>query len=170
MNGIIVVEYEKKYQRDFESLNRTWIEKYFRIEPADEYVLQHPEENIIQKGGAILIALHNSLAIGVVGLRKTGPTAFELIKMAVAEDYRGKGVGELLGYAALEKARELGAEKIWLYSHSSLQPALALYRKLGFVEVHLDPALEYEYERADVKMEILVTNISIRQHPFKMFL
>ena len=168
MQDIIVVEYENKYQRDFEQLNRNWIEKYFRLEPADEYVLQHPEENIIQKGGAILIALHDSLAIGTAGLRRTGPDTVELIKMAVADNFRGKGVGELLGYAALEKARELGAEKVILYSNTSLTPALSLYKKLGFVEVPLEP--DNEYIRSDIKMEIELKDLSISQHPYKMFL
>ncbi len=38
MDQINVVSYEPEYRKDFDNLNRAWIEKYFRIEPADEYV------------------------------------------------------------------------------------------------------------------------------------
>jgi len=156
MQQISVVSYEAKYQRAFDSLNRAWIEKYFRIEPADEYLLQHPEETVIKKGGAILIALHESSAVGVVGLRKINETEYELIKMAVSEEQRGKKIGEILCKAILEEAAKLGAHKVILYSNTSLLPALSLYRKLGFIEVPLEP--DNDYMRSDIKMELLIDN------------
>lgn len=168
MGDLIVVEFEKKYRRDFDQLNRLWIEKYFKLEPADVYVLENPEENIIQPGGAILIALNDLLAVGTVGLRKLNATTYELIKMAVHENSRGKGIGELLGFAVLEKARLLGAETVILYSNTTLKPALSLYQKLGFVEVPLEA--DVDYERCDIKMEVHLSQVSLNLHPYKMFL
>lgn len=157
MQAVVVVEYEKKYQRAFELLNKEWIERYFTIEPADEYLLTQPEATILQPGGAILMALHEDIAIGTVGLRKLKDGTLELIKMAVHEQFRGKGIGELLGKAALEKAAAMGIEKVVLYSNTSLAPALSLYKKLGFVEVPLEP--DNEYTRSDIKMEILTGSV-----------
>jgi len=153
---ISVVSYEAKYRSAFDSLNRTWIEKYFSIEPADEYLLQNPEATVIDPGGAILIALEDSTAVGVVGLRKISDTEYELIKMAVSDAHQGKGIGAILGKAILEEAAKLGAEKVVLYSNTGLLPALSLYRKLGFVEVPLEP--DNDYIRSDIKMELLINN------------
>jgi putative acetyltransferase len=156
MEQINVVSYTPEYRKDFESLNRAWIEKYFRIEPADEYVLLNPDETVIKPGGSILIALENNTAVGVVGLKKINHTDYEMIKMAVSETHQGKGIGAILGKAILEEAARLGARKVVLYSNSALLPALSLYRKLGFVDVPLEP--DNDYLRSDIKMELLIDN------------
>lgn len=153
---IAVVSYEAKYRSAFDTLNRLWIEKYFKIEPADEYLLQNPESTVIETGGAILIALDDSTAVGVVGLKKINDSEYELIKMAVSDAYQGKGIGGLLGKAILIEAEKLGAQKVVLYSNTSLLPALSLYRKLGFVEVPLEA--DNDYVRSDIKMELMINN------------
>lgn len=153
---IAVVSYEAKYRSAFDSLNRSWIERYFSIEPADEYLLQNPEATVTEPGGAILIALEDDTAVGVVGLRKISDTEYELIKMAVSDAHQGKGIGAILGKAILEEAAKLGAEKVVLYSNTGLLPALSLYRRLGFVEVPLEP--DNDYIRSDIKMELLINN------------
>ena len=156
MQPITVVSYEPKYRKDFDNLNRAWIEKYFRIEPADDYVLLNPDETVIKPGGSILIALENNTAVGVVGLKKINNTDYEMIKMAVSETSQGKGIGAILGKAVIEEAIRLGAHKLILYSNTGLLPALSLYRKLGFVEVPLEP--NNDYIRSDIKMELLIDN------------
>jgi len=52
---------------------------------------------------------------------------------------------------SLERAKELGAHKIILYSNTALKSAIHLYRKFGFKEV---PLGDVEYKRANIKMEI----------------
>jgi GNAT superfamily N-acetyltransferase len=69
--------------------------------------------------------------------------------MAVTPVAQGHGIGALLGRAAIERARQLGARWIELLSNTSLAPALHLYRKLGFVEVPLGAS---DYRRADIRM------------------
>ena len=72
------------------------------------------------------------------------------------EQLRRRGIAEKLSYAALEKARDLGAEKVILYSNRILVPAITMYHKLGFTEVPIEK--DIVYERSDIKMEI---NLSI---------
>ncbi|MBO9632827.1 MAG: GNAT family N-acetyltransferase [Chitinophagaceae bacterium] len=156
MYKISVVSYQPEYRKDFDNLNRAWIEKYFRIEPADDHILLDPEATVIDPGGSILIALENEMAVGVVGLKKIADAEFELIKMAVSEDHHGKGIGGILCKAIIEEASRLGARKVILYSNTRLLPALSLYRKLGFVEVPLEP--DNDYVRSDIKMELLINN------------
>ena len=50
----------------------------------------------------------------------------------VVERYRRSGLGRLLGEAAIERARELGCVRFELDVDADNDPALALYRELGF--------------------------------------
>jgi ribosomal protein S18 acetylase RimI-like enzyme len=151
MGQLIIVDYQPEYQPYFEKLNRYWIEKYFRMEPLDEFVLTNPEEAIIRPGGAVLMAKYDGAIAGTVGLRKLDTTTYEFTKMAVDPGFRRKGIAEALSYASFFKAKELGASQVILFSNSVLVPAITLYEKLGFK--HL-PVGKGEYERSDVKMFI----------------
>jgi len=151
MSSISIINYEAKHQPDFERMNRKWIEAWFTMEPLDEWVLTNPEEAILKDGGAILMALYDGAVAGTVGLRKVGEQTYEFTKMAVDENYRRKGIAEALSYASFEKAKELGATKIILYSNTKNANAIKLYEKIGFKHLPVEPGV---YERANVKMEI----------------
>ena len=152
MSTIKIIDYRPQHRLFFEMLNRAWIEKYFAMEELDRYVLQQPEEAILKPGGAILMATFDGVIAGTVALKKLNEGEYELAKMAVDEDYRRKGIAEKLCLATIEKAKDFGAKKLILYSQTILEPALALYRKLGFVQVALGkPA----HKRSDVKMEMV---------------
>ena len=151
MNNIIIVEYNASHQPYFEKFNRDWIEKYFEMEPLDEFVLTNPEEAILKPGGAILMAEYDGEIAGTVALRKIDDQTYEFTKMAVDENYRRKGIAEALSYASFEKARELGATKVILYSNTRNAGAIKLYEKIGFKHLPVEPGV---YERANVKMEI----------------
>lgn len=159
MEGTItIVDYKPEHQQYFEKFNRHWIEKYFEMEPLDEFVLTQPEEAIIKPGGAILMALYNGEVAGTVALRKLESGDYEFTKMAVDENFQRKGIAEALSYASFKKAEELGATNVILFSNSTLKPAITLYEKLGFK--HL-PIGNGEYKRSDVKMiyELSATKI-----------
>jgi GNAT superfamily N-acetyltransferase len=145
-----IQEYKPEHQPWFEKLNRAWIEKYFWMEPIDFEVLQHPEEHIIAKGGTILMAYVEEAVAGTAALKFVSPGVFEFTKMAVEEKFRGQRIGWALTEAAIAKAKSLGAHTIILYSNTALAPAIALYRKIGFVEVPVDGI----YARSDIKMKL----------------
>jgi ribosomal protein S18 acetylase RimI-like enzyme len=151
MDKIEIIDYKAEHQPYFEKFNRAWIEKYFWLEDIDKYVLQHPEEAILAEGGAILMATYDGVVAGTVALKRVGDDIYEFTKMAVDEAYRRKGIAEALSYAAFNKAKTLGLKKVILYSQTGLVPAIAMYRKLGFVEVPMDSDA---YKRSDIKMEL----------------
>lgn len=151
MNNVEIVNYEPKFQTAFRTLNVEWISKYFKMEAADYKALDHPEEYILNKGGFIFVALLESDAVGVCALIKMNDSVFELAKMAVSPKAQGKKIGFLLGNACIEKAKSLGAAKLYLGSNTVLVPALNLYRKLGFEEI-FDQSTPYE--RCNIQMEL----------------
>lgn len=159
--NISIVAYQKAHQPFFEKFNRAWIEQHFWLETIDLYVLQNPEAAIIEPGGAILMALYNDEVAGTVALKKVNKEIFEFTKMAVDPAFRRKGIAEALSLAAFEKAKTLGAKKVILYSQTGLVPAITMYRKLGFVEVPLEPGV---YERSDIKMEIDLDKVGTIAH------
>lgn len=59
---------------------------------------------------------------------------FGEIGMAVARDWRGRGVGSALLAAGIDWARERGLHKLSLDVFAHNERAIALYRKFGFVE------------------------------------
>jgi ribosomal protein S18 acetylase RimI-like enzyme len=148
--AISIQNYRPEHQCLFEKFNRAWIEEHFEMEPVDTLTLKHPDLHIIGKGGAILMAYAEDEVAGTVALKYNAPGVYEFTKMAVDEKFRGKKIGETLAHAAIEKARQLKAQKIILYSNTKLKAAIGLYRKLGFKEVPVDAL----YKRSDIKMEL----------------
>ena len=146
-----VVPYEPSHHDAFRRLNEAWIGRYFRIEPPDTRVLEAPQAEILDKGGHILVALRDGEPIGVCALLRVDDETFELVKMAVAEHARGVGAGFKLGEAAKATARVAGASRLILESNTVLTPAIALYRRLGFVEVH---GAQSEYARCNIHMQV----------------
>lgn len=71
--------------------------------------------------------------VGSIHVHASGH-GFGEIGMMVAKDRRGRGVGTALMEAAIDWARERGLHKLSLTVFAHNEPALALYRKLGFVE------------------------------------
>ena len=89
-------------------------------------------------------------AVGTVALKHHGNEVFELTKMAVTEGHQGRGLGRALMGAAVDRFEAMGGVSMYLESHSSLGPALALYESAGFH--HQAPPAPSDYERADVYM------------------
>jgi DNA-binding MarR family transcriptional regulator/GNAT superfamily N-acetyltransferase len=146
-----IVDYTPKYQKAFKALNEEWISTYFKMEEADYKALDHPKQYILNKGGHIFIALYEDKPVGACGLIRMDNGTFELAKMAVSPGAQGKGIGWLLGQAVINKARSLGAKKLYLESNTILTPAITLYYKLGFQKVTGRPT---PYERSNIQMEL----------------
>ncbi len=145
-----IIDYKEEFHEDFKRINYEWIEKYFRLEKADHESLDQPNEKILQPGGAILLAKYEDEIVGSIALLKKNNETFELVKMAVTPKAQGKNIGWLLGNAALERAKFLGAKKVFLESNTKLKPAINLYNKLGFTRVVGPPS---PYERCNIQME-----------------
>jgi len=65
-----------------------------------------------------------------------------LFEVATREEERGKGHGRRLVLSALKWARSRGARTAWLQVEADNEPAIHLYRTLGFTE-----AYRYHYRR-----------------------
>ena len=146
-----IIDYRPEFHADFKQLNYAWISQYFTIEAADRQYLEHPDKKILTPGGHICMAKYKDNIVGTCALVKLDNTRYELAKMAVAEEMRGRGIGWLLGQAAITKGRELGAKKLYIESNTKLKAAIKLYQKLGFQKIVGPPS---PYERCNIQLEL----------------
>jgi len=149
-----VITFDPQYLPDFIALNREWIEKYFVLEPMDLYQLENAQESILDKGGEILFILENKEVVGTCALVPHGPHSYELAKMAVLPQMRGLGHGDTVIKAAIAWAQEQGAKELTLLSNTILEPAITLYKKHGFITVHLGQ--HPDYQRANIEMKLVL--------------
>jgi ribosomal protein S18 acetylase RimI-like enzyme len=148
---IEIIDYSDEYANDFKQLNLEWLNKYNLAEAHDLEIINDPKRTILNNGGFIYLAKIKDDIVGTAGLANEGNSVFELVKMAVAPAFQGRGIAKMLIEKCLNKASELKAKKIFLYSNSQLTTAIALYKKYGFVYVDASgsPLLT-----ADIKMEL----------------
>ena len=150
-NTIEIIDYDEKYHSDFKRMNLEYLDKYNLTESHDLIILDNPGEIILGRGGFLWLAKAGEEIVGTVGIMPEGHGIFELIKMCVAESWRGRGISKLLMETCLQKVKELGGDKLFLFSNHQLQTALELYKKYGFKNVEVTDS---PFETADVKMEL----------------
>jgi putative acetyltransferase len=148
----------------FRTLNEEWITRYFALEKKDIETLGDPENVILRKGGHIFMARAVNEAataeaevaevVGCVALIPMGNDVYELSKMAVSPKLRGLGVGRTLLEYAIGQAKRLGAQSLFLGSSTKLPNAVHLYESIGFRHVPPERLPPMPYARADVFMEL----------------
>jgi GNAT superfamily N-acetyltransferase len=133
---VTITDYTDHHAADFKRLNLEWLEGFGLLEDGDFKHLDHPREGIIDKGGAILLAVEKGEVVGTCAILpspySSAPDVFEMVKLAVTRRAQGRGVGRALAIATIERAREMGATRIELLTASRLTAALRLYESLGF--------------------------------------
>lgn len=147
-----IIQYKEEHHADFRKLNLEWLEKYNLVESHDLIVLDDPTGTILDRGGFIWLAKVSNEIIGSAALMKKEKGLYELAKMSVTKKWQGKGISKLLLETCLNKAKELEAEKLLLFSNHQLITALKLYEKYGFRNIELKDS---PFETADVKMELV---------------
>ena len=151
--SIEIIPYGSEHQAIFKQLNLEWLDKYNLTESHDLMVLNDPQATILDRGGFIWLAVADNKVVGSAALMKEHEGIYELAKMAVTEEYRGKGISKLLIQTCLAKAAEIEAKKLLLFSNHQLQTALKLYEKYGFYYVEVEDS---PFETADIIMELVL--------------
>ncbi|MBU3012051.1 GNAT family N-acetyltransferase [Polaribacter vadi] len=150
MEGLEIIEYKNKYQKEFRELNLHWLKKFELYEKADDYLLDNPEE-FIKNGATIFLAHLDNNLVGTICLNPLNNTTYEILKFAVSDGYKRLGIGNKLLQIGINLCKQNKAETIFLESSSKLQNALKLYEKYGFEHVEVK---ETHFVTADIKMEL----------------
>lgn len=154
--AIRVREFQPGDEVTFRRLNEEWITRYFAIEGKDRELSDDPEGQILAKGGTILILESCGEPVGCCALIHRDAETLEVAKMAIAKRHQGKGLGEVLLQSCIDRARLLGKKRLYLETNSGLEVAVALYRKLGFIDLPRSAWQPSEYARVDQVMELRI--------------
>ncbi len=104
---------------------------------ADYSILIACLKNTVRIGGYVYAAFYDGNLKGFVsvepGLFGGEQKYIDLSSIHVSEDMRNKGIGKELFQAAKKWAKEKGAYKLYISSHSSVE-SQAFYKKMGCVE------------------------------------
>jgi len=159
MAAMPVIDFEPHFADAFRTLNEAWITRFFAMEPKDAELIGDPQGQILDKGGHVFFAMGEGAQaggepVGCVALIAMADGGFEVAKMAVSEASQGRGHAKALMAACIERARSLGAPRLYLESNEILTPARALYRAFGFTDLEPERRPPSPYSRANVWMEL----------------
>ena len=152
MTKISFKKFSKIDTKKFKSLNLEWLDRYFKVEPIDELVLNNPEREIVDKGGFIFMIQKNYNTIGTFAFIKKTEKIYEFSKMAIVPEERGNGYGNMAMAFLIEFAKNKKWSKLILYSNTNLKNSIHLYSKYGFKEIPLEKNVIYS--RGNIKMEL----------------
>ncbi|MDX2446690.1 MAG: GNAT family N-acetyltransferase [Desulfobacterales bacterium] len=115
-----------------------------------EQELIHIADMYMPPEGALLLAKHEGMPAGCVGLRRIDSLRCEMKRLYVRPTSRGKGLGKALCRKIILKGIQLGYREMLLDTLSTMISAQVLYRSHGFKETvpyYHNPLPEAQYFR-----------------------
>ena len=94
--------------------------------------------------GCILLAEESGRFVGCVALRPLEDKICEMKRLYVRSGYRGRGIGRMLACSVIDRAREIGYEKMRLDTIATMKEAKTLYSSLDFRNINA-----YRYNPVD---------------------
>lgn len=82
--------------------------------------------------GCILLAEESGHFVGCVALRPLEDKVCEMKRLYLRSNYRGRGIGRMLACSVIDRAREIGYEKMRLDTIATMKKARTLYYSLEF--------------------------------------
>lgn len=120
---------------------RRSLEEFDAARPGTVYfdaTTDHLDEVFKQDGSAYFVAEAGNKILGGAGIFPTEGLqehTCELVKMYLAKDARGKGLGKTLLEKCMREAKKLGYTQMYLESMPELKTAIAMYKSSGFKNI-----------------------------------
>lgn len=113
-------------------------------------------KNTVKTGGAVFGVFCDNKLKGFASLEKGffgGDNKYlDLSSIHISEDMRGKGFGKRLFSMIKERAREMGAKKLYISAHSAVE-SQRFYHAMGCVEAKEYNSAHVEKEPFDCQLE-----------------
>jgi GNAT superfamily N-acetyltransferase len=112
------------------------------IPPVGEAAIRNWLDNILGEDTRAVVARHGDAVVGNAVVVPDDERAYELA-IFVLREYQGAGIGTVMLESLLGLARRSGVERVWLTVERWNDPAVSLYRRVGFQEIDTE-GLEME--------------------------
>lgn len=135
----IIYPTESYFASFYEALTTVARERIYleMIEPPPFEKVAGFQRELIQQKGPVFYAVDEGRVVGWCdAFPSSNPRQSHraFLGMGLLPEYRGQGIGTKLVQAVIAEARTAGLDKLELHVYTSNPAAIALYRKLGFVE------------------------------------
>jgi GNAT superfamily N-acetyltransferase len=101
------------------------------IPPVEPDAVREWLDTILSTGAVAVVAEHGGRTVGHAILVPDSGEGYELAIFILGE-YQGAGIGTELLEHLLGQGQQAGVERVWLTVERWNEPAIALYRKIGF--------------------------------------
>jgi ribosomal protein S18 acetylase RimI-like enzyme len=127
-----IVPFEPRHADGFRALVADTLREFgFEFDPQFDADLDDPARTYRR----LWVAVDGERVVGSIALRDLGDDAFELKRMYLAPERRGRGLGKRLLTHALDWARANGARSVRLDTSERMVAAQRLYESYGFERV-----------------------------------
>lgn len=140
--GVSAIEVRAARPEEFQAAGRLVVEAYrsLGVPQSATYEAEIADVGARVGSSTVLVALLDGELAGCATFALHGSPLYELddpdgatIRMlGVAAEARGRGVGEALARACIERARAARACRVWLHTEPFMASAHRLYERLGF--------------------------------------
>lgn len=105
----------------------------FMIDFLGEDKKYYTRYSVEEKIENVWIAYDDALPAGCIAYRKKSDGVGEVKRLFLKKEYRGRGISKLLLSTVENYARAQGLNRLFLDTRITLEPAISLYEKSGFV-------------------------------------
>ena len=126
-----------QYDADLAGLIRSSLKAHQLDIPGTVYFdegLDHLSGYYDDPGRAYYVLVDEDVLIGGIGLAEFNgfDKCCELQKLYLSDEAKGQGLGYKMIKYIEDKARELGYEQMYLETHTNLEAAIHIYKKMGY--------------------------------------
>lgn len=144
--------YETFYEHNTEENMKNYLETAFEI-PKLEAELNNPNSFFYFAKVNGEVAGYLKLNVLDAQTEEKGQHTLEVERIYILESFQGHRIGKLFMERAIEMARELNKESLWLGVWEKNVKAIGFYKKMGFVETGKHVFLMGNDEQTDYIME-----------------
>ncbi len=139
LSRIVIRQIRSEDQAESRNIILSGLGEHFdRVDPTLNPDLDDIVAVYLARGHQFVVATVEELIVGTGGLRIENVQDGRIVRLSVARELRGHGIGQAIVTYLLDLARELGLHRIHVETNRDWYPAIGLYGHCGFKQLYAD--------------------------------